>query len=158
MTFTLNHVMLAGNLTRDPEDIQIAEGVSVANLTLAINRRYRDRHGEQREEVVFIDCEAWNRTAEVIGQYLQKGRPILVEGRLKLDQWHNEQGEKRSRHKVFIERFQFIPDGRRNSSDRNDVAKDVRERHTSYPATANPAGVVGEPQPAYAATGDDELF
>lgn len=103
-----NKILLMGNLTRDPELRYTSNNQPVVNLGLACNRRFTTSSGEKREEVLFVDCEAWGRTAEVMNQYLSKGRPVFVEGRLKLDQWEDQQGQKRSRHKVFIESFQFI--------------------------------------------------
>ncbi len=107
----LNRVMLMGNLTRDPELRYTNSNMAVTQIGLAINRRWKNQQGEQQEEVTFVDCEAWGRTAEVINQYLKKGRPIYVEGRLKLDQWDDKEGNKRSKIKVVIENFQFL-DGR----------------------------------------------
>lgn len=104
----LNRVMLMGNLTRDPELRYTPGNTAVANLGLAVNRRWKNQNGEQQEETTFIDCEAWGRTAEVLNQYLQKGRPVYVEGRLKLDQWQDKDGQNRSKLKVVVEQFQFI--------------------------------------------------
>src|ERR1700758_2966963 len=105
----LNSVMLMGNLTRDPEIKYITKGKAIANFGIAVNRNYSTEGGEKREEVTFIDLEAFGRTAEIIGEYFKKGAPIFVEGRLKLDQWDDKQtGEKRSKLKVSIENFQFI--------------------------------------------------
>ena len=103
-----NKVMLAGNLTRNPESRQIG-GNAVANFGLAVNRRYKTSAGEQREETTFVDCEAWGRTAEVIGQHFSKGKPIFIEGRLKLEEWDDKaSGAKRSKLKVSVESFQFV--------------------------------------------------
>ncbi len=103
-----NKVFLMGNLTRDVELKSIAGNQSVAEIGLAVNRRYRTKEGEDREETTFVDCEAWGRTAEVMKQYLSKGRPVFVEGRLKLDQWTDKDGQKRSKMRVVIENFQFL--------------------------------------------------
>ncbi|MBL1216192.1 MAG: single-stranded DNA-binding protein [Planctomycetes bacterium] len=103
-----NKVLLMGNLTRDPELRYTANNQAVCNVGLAVNRRYQTSDGQQREEVAFIDCEAWGRRAEVINQYLAKGRPVFVEGRLRLDSWEDQQGQKRSKLKVVIENFEFI--------------------------------------------------
>lgn len=105
-----NKVILMGNLTRDPEE-RDAGGTTVAALGIAASRKYRTRDGEDREEVCFVDCEAWGKTAEVICKYFQKGKPILIEGRLKLDQWESQAGEKRSKLKVVVEQFSFVNDG-----------------------------------------------
>ena len=82
-----NKVILAGNLTRDPELRYTPKGTAIARIGMAINRTWKSETGETKEEVTFVDVEAWGRQAEVISQYLKKGRPLLVEGRLKLDQW-----------------------------------------------------------------------
>jgi single-strand DNA-binding protein len=103
----LNRVFLAGNLTRDIETRQ-AGGSTVGKFGLALNRKFKTQAGEQREEVTFIDCEAWGRTAEVMQQYLGKGSPVLLEGRLKLDQWEDKDGGKRSAIRVVVESFQFV--------------------------------------------------
>ncbi|RMH28370.1 MAG: single-stranded DNA-binding protein [Planctomycetota bacterium] len=109
MAGNLNKVLLMGNLTRDVEIRHTSGNSAVANFGLAVNRRYRTQSGEQREETTFIDCEAWGRTAEVMGQYLSKGRPVFIEGRLKLDQWEDKNGGgKRSKLSVVVESFQFI--------------------------------------------------
>jgi len=103
-----NRVILMGNLTRDPELRFTANNTAVCSIGLAINRRYRDGSGEIKEEVCFIDCEAWAKAAETLSKYLAKGRPLLVEGRLKLDRWKSKDGENRSKLKVVVENFQFI--------------------------------------------------
>lgn len=104
-----NKVLLMGNLTRDVDLKQIGNGQSVANIGLAVNRRYKTSAGGERDETTFVDCEAWGRTAEVMQQYLSKGRPVFIEGRLKLDTWKDSNtGENRSKHKIVVESFQFI--------------------------------------------------
>jgi single-strand DNA-binding protein len=103
-----NKVLLMGNITRDIELKQIPSGQAVATIGLAVNRRFKTREGEDREEVTFVDCEAWGRTAEVISQYFQKGRPIFIEGRLKLDTWEDKEGKKQSKLRVVIESFEFV--------------------------------------------------
>ena len=104
-----NKVLLMGNLTRDPEVRYTPKGTAIANLGLAVNRVYTTEGGEQKEEVTFIDIEVWGRQAETAGQYLAKGRPVFVEGRLKLDSWEDkESGQKRNKLKVVAERVQFL--------------------------------------------------
>ncbi|MBM4113562.1 MAG: single-stranded DNA-binding protein, partial [Phycisphaerae bacterium] len=114
-----NKVILIGNLTRDVEVRAIAGGQSVSKFGLAVNRKFRTKDNEEREEVTFVDCEAWGRTGEVMSQYLRKGSPVFIEGRLRLDQWEDKEGQKRSQLRVVVENFQFIgarPEGggRRN--------------------------------------------
>ncbi|MHC5023068.1 MAG: single-stranded DNA-binding protein [Planctomycetota bacterium] len=103
-----NKVLLMGNLTRDIELKYTPSNMPVANIGLAVNRTYKTKEGENREETTFVDCEAWGRTAEVMNQYLAKGRPVFVEGRLKLDQWQDQEGKNRSKLKVVVENFEFI--------------------------------------------------
>ncbi len=105
---SFNKVLLMGNLTRDIELKYTPSNQAVANIGLAVNRRFKSRDGEAREETVFVDCEAWGRTAEVMNQYLNKGRPVFIEGRLKLDQWQDKDGSNRSKLRVVVENFQFI--------------------------------------------------
>ena len=108
----LNKVMLIGNLTRDIELRHTSGNQAVANIGLAINRRYRTSAGEDREETTFIDCESWGRQAEVMAQYLSKGSPVFIEGRLKLDTWQDKNdGSNRSKLRVVVEGFQFIGGG-----------------------------------------------
>lgn len=105
----LNKVFLMGNLTRDPEVSYTPKGTAVAKIGLAVNRQWTGEDGEKKEEVTFVDVEAWGRQAETIGQYMSKGRPIFIEGRLKLDSWEDkETHQKRSKLKVVLESFQFI--------------------------------------------------
>ncbi len=102
-----NKVLLMGNLTRDIELKSIAGGQNVAKMGLAVNRRWTGQDGQQKEEVTFVDCEAWGKTAEILAKYLSKGKPVFVEGRLKLDTWEKD-GQKHSKMKVVVESFQFI--------------------------------------------------
>ena len=105
----LNKVMLIGNLTRDPEIKYTPKGTAIAAFGLAVNRNYTTETGEKREEVTFIDLEAYGRVAEIIGEYCKKGRPIFIEGRLKLDTWDDKQsGQKRSKTKVVVETMQLL--------------------------------------------------
>lgn len=108
-----NKVILIGNLTRDPELRYTAKGTAIAKIGLAVNRRWRNEAGEWQEETTFVDVDAFGRQAETIGQYLKKGRPVMIEGRLKLDQWEDKNsGQKRSRLGVVMESFQFMDSGR----------------------------------------------
>jgi single-strand DNA-binding protein len=98
-----------GNLTRDPETRHTSSNTAVCNFGLAVNRKFKTKAGENQEEVTFVDCEAWGRVAEVIAQYMSKGKPILVDGRLKLDEWEDKNGGgKRSKLRVVVESFQFV--------------------------------------------------
>lgn len=108
MALMLNTVQVAGNLTRDPQVRFFANEKAVADFGLAINRKYRGGDGEMKEETTFIDVEAWGRQAELVGQYLTKGRNCLVEGSLKLDQWEDKTGNKRSKIKISAQRVHFL--------------------------------------------------
>ncbi len=109
----LNKVLLMGNLTRDPELRVTPKGTPICQFSLAINRQFKMESGESREEVIYVDVEAWGKQGETIAKYCTKGRPLYVEGRLRLDQWEDKNTkEKRSRMKVVLEQFQFLGDGR----------------------------------------------
>lgn len=116
-----NKVMLMGNLTRDPEVRYTPKGTAIATIGLAVNRVWSNEAGEKKEEVTFVDVDVWGKQAETIGQYMGKGKPIFIEGRLKLDSWDDkESGQKRSKLKVVCESFQFIgaPKGNAEFSDK----------------------------------------
>lgn len=103
-----NRVLLGGNLTRDVEVKATQGGTSIASFGMAINRRWKDASGADKEEVTFVDCTAWSKTGEAIARFFGKGRPIFVEGRLKLDQWEDKKdGSKRSKLSVVVEGFEF---------------------------------------------------
>jgi single-strand DNA-binding protein len=105
----LNKVMLIGNLTRDPEVRYTPKGTAIAEIGLAVNRNYTTESGEKKEEVTFVDVELWGRQAEIAGEYLKKGRPVFIEGRLKLDSWEDKQtGQKKSKLRVVAEGMQFL--------------------------------------------------
>ncbi len=105
----LNKVMLIGNLTRDPELKYTPKGMAIAQLGLAVNRVWSNEAGEKQEEVTFIDVEMFGRKAEVAAEYLKKGRPVFIEGRLKLDSWDDKaSGQKRSKLKVVGESLEFL--------------------------------------------------
>jgi single-strand DNA-binding protein len=110
---SLNKVLLMGNLTRDPELRVTPKGTPICQFSLAINRQFKMESGESREEVIYVDVEAWGKQGETIAKYVTKGRPLYVEGRLRLDQWEDKNTkEKRSRMKVVLEQFQFLGDSR----------------------------------------------
>jgi single-strand DNA-binding protein len=143
---SFNKVILMGNLTRDPELRYTPKGTAVAKLGLAVNRTWKTETGETKEEVLFIDIEAFSRQAENIGQYLKKGSPILVEGRLRLDTWDDKQtNQKRSKILVAAENVRFLGSGQSREGG--------PEVSRSRPAAAAPANVaasepaVEEPPP-----------
>ncbi len=123
MAGSYNKVFLMGNLTRDPDVKHTGSNKAVANFGLAVNRKYKTADGERREEVTFIDCEAWGYTAENIGKFFAKGRPIFVDGRLRLDTWEDRNdGSKRSKMLVVVENFQFVESKQTTQRDRHDAA------------------------------------
>jgi len=103
-----NRVLLMGNLTRNPEIRYTPSGTAVADLGLAINENFKNKAGETVEQTCFVDVVVWGRQAETSAEYLHKGSPVFVEGRLQLDQWENQQGEKRSKLRVRADRVQFL--------------------------------------------------
>ena len=144
---SFNKVILMGNLTRDPELRYTPSGTAIAKMGLAVNRVWRDAEGQQKEEVTFVDVDAFGKQAETIGQYMQKGRPILVEGRLKLDQWEDKNtGQNRSRLGVVLERFTFVGGGGGQAGG-GDAAP-----QQSAPPPSEPAG-----GPPVDASGDDDV-
>lgn len=112
---SFNKVILLGNLTRDPETRVTANGNTICKLGMAVSRVYSTREGERREETTFVDIDAFGKQAEVITKYMRKGRPLMVEGRLKLDQWETNDGQKRTKLGVVLENFQFV--GGRDDND-----------------------------------------
>ncbi|MGA2604853.1 MAG: single-stranded DNA-binding protein [Verrucomicrobiia bacterium] len=145
-----NKVLLMGNLTRDPEVRYTPKGTAIANLGLAVNRRWTTETGEAKEEVTFVDVEVWGRQAETVGQYLSKGKPIFVEGRLRLDSWDDkESGQKKSKLKVVCERFQFIgaSGGRQESKDETPSDEGPARPSGRGPRPAAPPPDKGEPEP-----------
>lgn len=106
---SFNQVILVGNLTRDPELRVTPKGTPICQFGLAINRKFKDESGQQRDDTTFVDCEAWGKQAELVAKYLTKGKQALVEGRLKLDTWDDKQTQqKRSKLKVVLENVQFL--------------------------------------------------
>ena len=105
---SLNKVLLIGNLTKDPELRYTPNGTAVVNLRIAMNRRYKDKNGENKEEVCYVTVTAWDKQAEVCNQYLHKGRPVFVEGRLQTRSWEGSDGQKKTTMDIRAERIQFL--------------------------------------------------
>jgi len=152
-----NKVILAGNLTRDPELRYTPKGTAVVKMGMAINRTWKSETGEAKEEVTFVDVEAWDRQAEVIAQYMRKGRPILVEGRLKLDTWEDKNThQKVSKLKVRLESFSFIdskaPDA---GAGGGGVPSGEPARRPDPPA--KPAAAAGPPENGEAPPEEDDV-
>jgi len=147
---SFNKVILAGTLTRDPELRYTPKGTAVARITLAVNRTWKGEDGQSKEEVSFVDVDVWGRQAEVIAQYMKKGRPLLVEGRLKQDTWEDKNTkQKQSKLKVVLESFSFI------DSNRGDAG-------SGAPPPSRAAAAAPAPEPSQADTppqeGDDVPF
>jgi len=141
----LNKVMLIGNLTRDPELRVTPKGTAICTFSLAVNRKFRDESGADREEVTYIDIEAWGKAGENISKYCTKGRPLFVEGRLRLDQWEDKNTkEKRSRMKVVCENFQFLGSGGPGGSRGGDEGGESRYSSPAPRASSRPAPVQQE--------------
>ena len=136
---SFNKVILVGNLTRDPELRYTPKGLAIAKIGLAVNRNWRTETGEQKEEVTFVDVDAFGKQAETLGQYMRKGSPILIEGRLRLDQWDDKQtGQKRSKLGVVVEGFQFLGGGQRPEGGAAPAPRPAR--NTAQPAAGEPDG------------------
>ncbi len=105
---SFNRVILMGNLTRDPEIRQTQSGTSICRFSIAVNRSYSSQDGSTRDETCFVDVDSFGRTAENISKYFSRGKPILVEGRLRQDSWEDKQGQKRTKLVVVLERFEFV--------------------------------------------------
>ena len=105
----LNKVMMIGNLTKDPQLSYLPSQTPVVEFGLAINRKWNDKAtGEQREETCFVDCRCYGRQAETLNKYMRKGNQIFIEGRLQFDTWTSQDGQRRSKHRVFVQSFQFL--------------------------------------------------
>lgn len=143
---SFNRVILLGNLTRDPEVRYTPKGTAVTELGMAVNRVYTAENGEKREETTFVDVTLWGRTAEIAGEYLKKGRPVFIEGRLQLDTWDDKQsGQKRSKLKVVGEALQLIGarpggGGGGGSGGDDEAPSAPRSSKTTPPPKAAPAG------------------
>ncbi len=141
---SFNKVILMGNLTRDPELRVTTNGLSICKISLATNRVFNSQDGERREEVTFVDVDAFGRQAEIISKYMAKGRPILIEGRLKRDSWETQQGEKRSKLFVVLERFQFMG-GREDSADSGGHGSHVERSSPPPRPSREPAAPASSP-------------
>ena len=123
----LNKIFLIGNLTRDPQLSYTPNQTAVVDFGIAVNRKWKGQDGSEKDDVCFVDCRMFGKRAEVINKYMSKGKPLLVEGRLSFDQWEAQDGTKRSKHRVTVEDFQFMPDGQRQqgqqqANDPEDIA------------------------------------
>ena len=135
-----NKVILVGNLTRNIELRYLQSGTAVGNTGIATNRKFKSNDGSQKEEVMFIDLTFFGRTAEVANQYLKKGSKILVEGRLRLDSWEDQNGAKRSKHSITVDNMQML-DSRGDSSQQNNnsaYSQPVQQSYSNPPMQSQP--------------------
>ena len=147
---SFNKVILLGNLTRDPEIRYTPKGSAVTDLGLAVNRNYTTDSGEKREEVTFVDVVLWGRLAEIAGEYLKKGRPVLIEGRLQMDSWDDKQsGQKRTKMRVVGDTMQLI--GSRPPGAGGGEPEEMGSRSSNARTAAPP------PKSAPAEPDDDEI-
>ena len=140
-----NRVLLMGNLTRNPEIRYTPSGTAVADLGLAVNETFKNKEGETVEQVCFVDVVVWGRQAETASEYLHKGSPVFVEGRLQLDQWENQQGEKRSKLRVRANRVQFLGSPGKGTE------------YAAAPVSASAPQVPSTPAPAPETADDDDV-
>ncbi|OHE73341.1 MAG: single-stranded DNA-binding protein [Verrucomicrobia bacterium GWC2_42_7] len=133
---SFNKVIILGNLVRDPEVRVTSAGFSICKLTLATSRVFRSQDGSSKEETAFIDVEAFGRHAETISKYFVKGKPIFIEGRLRLNEWESNTGEKRSKLLVVLEGFEFV--GGRNASNEENMNQDSQSPESmGFPKKTN---------------------
>ncbi|MCE9613714.1 MAG: single-stranded DNA-binding protein [Lentisphaerae bacterium] len=151
---SLNKVFLMGNLTKDPEVRYIPSGKAVCEMGLAVNESYRGKDGNPVEQTIFVDVVVWERQAETCGEYLRKGSPVMVEGRLQLDKWKTKEGENRSKLRVRADRVQFLSSPRSGAAYKDSDG----EQGGAEPAAEAPAGPGpgSGPGPEPAGAGDDD--
>ncbi len=151
---SLNKVLLIGNLTRDPEVRMLPSGRPVCKFGLAVNRNFKDAEGNRREETTFVDVESFGPRGEALARFFSKGKPIFVEGRLKLDQWESQTGEKRSKLLVVLDNWQFVGSKHDNDEARTRYLQSVGEGST--PTLTADSQVQQPPQVAPAAPPEQE--
>lgn len=149
-----NRIILVGNLTRDPQLSYTPSQTAACEFGIATNHKWRDKEGNNHEDVCFVDCNVYGRGAEVFAQYMKKGNPVLVEGRLKLDQWTSKEGEKKSKHRVQVENFTFLGSPGGGGGNQGDAASAPRGQAAAPRSAPAPqrGGGYGRPAPAPAAT------
>jgi len=147
---SFNKVILLGNLTRDPEVRYTPKGSAVCDLGIAVNRQYTLDSGEKREEVTYVDVVLWSRLAEIAGEYLKKGRPVFIEGRLQMDTWDDKQtGQKRSKLRVIGETMQLLGSRPPAGAAGGEGVDDDRQPRGAKPTTP-------PPKPAESAEPDED--
>lgn len=133
---SFNRIVLMGNLTRDPKITYTPANVAVCKFGLATNRKWKDRDGNAREEVCFVECVLFGNGGESFAKYMAKGRSVLVEGRLTLNQWTTPEGDKRSKHEVFVDNFTFVGSGKAEPSSSDEPKPLSHSESTSLPTAA----------------------
>ncbi len=141
-----NKIIIAGHLSRDIEIRYTQSGSAIANTAIASSRKFKGADGQQKEEVLFVDLTFFGRTAEIVNQYLRKGSKVLVDGRLKLDQWTDQQGNNRSKHKVDVESLQMLDNKEGGShSESSNTPQATPQKAPAHP-TSQPAAQPHQPQ------------
>jgi len=154
---SFNRVILVGNLTRDPELRYLQSGTAVADIGLAVNERWKNANGEWVDETTFVDVTLWARTAEVAGEYLSKGSQVMIEGRLKLDQWETQDGQKRSKMKVVCDRMLMLgPKGEGRGGAAAPAGRAPARQNSEYSQPAPPDDL--DLPPTDASSGEDIPF
>ena len=152
-----NKIILMGNLTRDPQLSYTANNLAVAEFGLAVNHKRRGPDGQMKDEPMFIDCKVFDKRAETFSQYMTKGKPVLIEGRLQFQQWQTPEGQKRSKHSIIVENFQFV-----GGSDRGEggpgAPRGPRPAQQSAPASNDADAAPNYDAPTPAAPEDDIPF
>ena len=151
---TLNKVFLLGNLTRDPDFRNIPSGSAVCDFGLAVTRRFYAANGEQQDETCFVDITVWGKSAENCNKYLSKGSKVMIEGRLKLDQWEDQNGGKRSKLKVLAETVQFMGGKREDNGDNQPQAQPEQSPHRGIDSSYAPPPMPEVPEDNYDASDD----
>ncbi len=148
---SFNRIVLMGNLTRDPQLSYTQSNLAVCKFGLAVNHRWKDREGGQKEEVCFVDCTVFGKAGETFNQYMAKGRPVLIEGRLQFNQWTTPEGDKRSKHEVVVDNFTFV-------GSRGDGPPQTPEQTGAASPARVGAGVGSYPSAPVAGSPDDIPF
>jgi len=153
-----NKVILMGNLTRDPQLSYLPSQTPVVEIGLAVNRKWKSQDGQQKEETCFVDCKAFGRQAENINKYFSKGKPILIDGRLQYSAWEDKEGNKRSKHRVVIDRFVFVGGGQ-GGGGQYSPGQDQQQAPAQAPADQGPPDMPSdEPvQDDFSQGGGDEI-
>ena len=138
MAANLNRVLLIGNLTREPELRYVPSGQAVASFTVAVNRFYNDKAGQRQQEASFIRVVVWGRRAEVCGQFLTKGSPVFIEGRLQSRNWQTQDGQKRSTIEVVANSVQFLGRGKSGDQPQHDNTEETFEDEQTQPQSFPP--------------------